>query len=163
MKKIKKKKIKINKNKWKKIQTETVSPNAKSTTYMNISVELVAEVARAPSASVVSLRWHPTFPRIYCIPHPQASCGSGSISENHTYFTSSSITKGANCNFKICKSNSNVCSLRLDFETFDLNIVRLRQNSDIDSCFWFLIAALHQCCCWCCKWKTHSWGWFHIG
>ena len=53
----------------------------------------------------------------------QASCGSGSLSENNTYFTSSAITKGAACPFTICKSNSNVCSLRLDFETFSLNVV----------------------------------------
>jgi len=44
------------------------------------------------------------------------------MSENNTYFTSSSITKGTNCKFKICKSESNVCQLRLDFETFVLNL-----------------------------------------
>ena len=47
------------------------------------------------------------------------------MAENNTYFTSSGITKGSNCKFKICKSQSNVCQLRLDFETFVLNLVSI--------------------------------------
>jgi len=51
----------------------------------------------------------------------EKSCGAGSIAENCTYFTSTDITKGSGCALTICKCSSNVCQLRLDFETFVLN------------------------------------------
>jgi len=51
----------------------------------------------------------------------EKSCGGGSISENCTYFTSSALNKGGSCGLTICKSDADVCQLRLDFETFVLN------------------------------------------
>jgi len=50
----------------------------------------------------------------------EKSCGGGSISENSTYFTSSALTKGSSCGLTVCKASSDVCQLRLDFETFVL-------------------------------------------
>ena len=56
--------------------------------------------------------------------HPsQATCGSEALAENNTYFTSSGIVKGSPCQLKVCKCQTNVCQLRLDFETFSLNLV----------------------------------------
>jgi len=52
----------------------------------------------------------------------EATCGSATLSENNTYFTSSGITKGSSCKLEVCKCHSNVCQLRLDFETFILNL-----------------------------------------
>jgi len=43
-------------------------------------------------------------------------CGS-TVSENNTYFVSSSTTSGA-CTLKICECSDNICQLRLDFDTF---------------------------------------------
>jgi len=51
----------------------------------------------------------------------EKSCGAGSYSENSTYFTSTDISVGSACVLTICKSRSDVCQLRLDFETFGLN------------------------------------------
>lgn len=51
----------------------------------------------------------------------EKSCGGGSIAENCTYFTSSKLTTGSSCSLTICKCSSDVCQLRLDFETFVLN------------------------------------------
>merc|ERR1712106_1139757 len=51
----------------------------------------------------------------------EKSCGTDSIAENCTYFTSSSMSVGSSCTLKICKSSSDVCQLRLDFETFSLS------------------------------------------
>merc|ERR1712106_230265 len=51
----------------------------------------------------------------------EKSCGAGSISENSTYFTSADRTLGGSCSLTVCKSQSDVCQLRLDFETFVLN------------------------------------------
>merc|ERR550519_2369507 len=51
----------------------------------------------------------------------EKTCGAGSISENCTYFTSSALNKGGSCDLTVCKSASDVCQLRLDFETFVLN------------------------------------------
>jgi len=51
----------------------------------------------------------------------EKSCGDGSIAQNCTYFTSSARTLGAACELTICKSNSDVCQLRLDFETFAMS------------------------------------------
>merc|ERR1712241_594633 len=51
----------------------------------------------------------------------EKTCGGGSVAENCTYFTSSSRTAGASCSLTICKSSSDVCQLRLDFETFTLS------------------------------------------
>ena len=57
----------------------------------------------------------------------QKTCSSNNdqdtISENNTYFTSSGISKGSQCTLTVCKVSSNVCQLRLDFETFVLNLV----------------------------------------
>merc|ERR1719325_446242 len=50
----------------------------------------------------------------------EKTCGGGSVAENCTYFTSSSRTAGASCSLTICKCSSDVCQLRLDFETFTL-------------------------------------------
>jgi len=50
----------------------------------------------------------------------EKSCGAGSLSENCTYFTSSSRSAGSSCSLTICKSSSDVCQLRLDFEAFTL-------------------------------------------
>merc|ERR1712106_119503 len=50
----------------------------------------------------------------------EKSCGAGSIAENCTYFTSSSMSVGSSCSLTICKCSSDVCQLRLDFETFAL-------------------------------------------
>ena len=38
--------------------------------------------------------------------------------ENNTYF--SSATYASPCVLKVCKMDSNICQLRLDFETFDI-------------------------------------------
>jgi len=51
----------------------------------------------------------------------EKSCGGGSIAENCTYFTSSSLTTGTSCSLTVCKCSSDVCQLRLDFETFVLS------------------------------------------
>jgi len=51
----------------------------------------------------------------------EKSCGDGSIAENCTYFTSASRTAGSSCTLTICKQSSDVCQLRLDFETFTLS------------------------------------------
>jgi len=51
----------------------------------------------------------------------EKTCGGGSVAENCTYFTSSSRTAGASCSLTICKCSSDVCQLRLDFETFTLS------------------------------------------
>jgi len=51
----------------------------------------------------------------------EKSCGSGAISQNTTYFTSSSRVLGTSCALTICKCSTDVCQLRLDFETFALN------------------------------------------
>merc|ERR1719232_1747364 len=50
----------------------------------------------------------------------EKSCGGGSISENCTYFTSAQRTTGSSCTLTVCKSDADVCQLRLDFETFTL-------------------------------------------
>jgi len=49
----------------------------------------------------------------------ERSCGAA-ISENNTYFTSSSLSAGSSCSLKVCKCSTTVCQLRLDFETFIL-------------------------------------------
>jgi len=51
----------------------------------------------------------------------EKSCGAGTIAENCTYFTSSDRTLGGSCSLTICKCSSDVCQLRLDFESFTLN------------------------------------------
>jgi hypothetical protein len=51
----------------------------------------------------------------------EKTCGGGSIAENCTYFSSSGLSVGAPCILSICKSSSDVCQLRLDFETFVLS------------------------------------------
>jgi len=51
----------------------------------------------------------------------EKSCGAGSVAENCTYFTSSDRTAGSSCSLNICKCSSDVCQLRLDFETFTLS------------------------------------------
>jgi len=51
----------------------------------------------------------------------EKSCGGGSVAENCTYFTSTSLTTGSSCSLTICKCSSDICQLRLDFETFVLN------------------------------------------
>jgi len=51
----------------------------------------------------------------------EKSCGSSSVSQNLTYFTSTSRTLGSSCSLTICKCSTDVCQLRLDFETFALN------------------------------------------
>lgn len=51
----------------------------------------------------------------------EKSCGAGITSENTTYFTSTDRTLGQSCSLTVCKSQSDVCQLRLDFETFVLN------------------------------------------
>merc|ERR1711884_932439 len=50
----------------------------------------------------------------------EKSCGDGTVAENCTYFTSAARTAGASCSLTICKSSSDVCQIRLDFETFTL-------------------------------------------
>ena len=45
-----------------------------------------------------------------------ASCGQ-SYSQNLTYWTKTSTTP---CNIKVCKCQSDVCFLRLDFNSFNL-------------------------------------------
>ena len=45
-----------------------------------------------------------------------AGCGD-TIGENSTYFESNGASIGA-CNTKVCKCNSNICQMRLDFTTF---------------------------------------------
>jgi len=51
----------------------------------------------------------------------EKSCGDGTIAENCTYFTSASRSAGSSCSLTICKQGSDVCQLRLDFETFTLS------------------------------------------
>jgi len=51
----------------------------------------------------------------------EKSCGDGTVAENCTYFTSAARTAGASCSLTVCKSSSDVCQLRLDFETFTLS------------------------------------------
>jgi len=48
----------------------------------------------------------------------EKSCGGGPLSQNNTYFTSSARTAGASCSLEICRCSTDVCQLRLDFETF---------------------------------------------
>lgn len=59
---------------------------------------------------------------VCCIFEKSCQDGPGSsVAENCTYFTSSARTAGASCSLTVCKSNSDVCQLRLDFETFTLS------------------------------------------
>merc|ERR1719348_952145 len=51
----------------------------------------------------------------------EKTCGGGNVAENLTYFTSSALTTGSSCLLNICKSDSDICQLRLDFETFVLS------------------------------------------
>merc|ERR1719419_1736865 len=51
----------------------------------------------------------------------EKSCGAGRIAENCTYFTSNSRSLGGACSLTVCKCSSDVCQLRLDFETFVMN------------------------------------------
>ena len=51
----------------------------------------------------------------------EKTCDGGSVSQNLTYFTSSSRAVGAACELTICKCATDVCQLRLDFETFVLS------------------------------------------
>merc|ERR1719474_862841 len=51
----------------------------------------------------------------------EKTCGGGSIAENCTYFTSAQVNAGSSCSLTICKCSSDVCQLRLDFETFQLS------------------------------------------
>ncbi len=44
-------------------------------------------------------------------------CGS-TTSENMTYFESGSTVNSGACRAKICKCNSNICQMRLDFDSF---------------------------------------------
>lgn len=44
-------------------------------------------------------------------------CGS-STSENGTYFETPETLTTDTCRLKICKQNSNICQIRLDFQTF---------------------------------------------
>ena len=46
-------------------------------------------------------------------------CGD-TISQNNTYFESRGSESGS-CTLKICKCSTNVCQLRLDFETFQIS------------------------------------------
>jgi len=50
----------------------------------------------------------------------EGSCGT-TIAENNTYFSSSSRTLGDACTYTVCKIDSSICQIRLDFETFVLN------------------------------------------
>jgi len=50
----------------------------------------------------------------------EKSCG-GSTSDNCTYFTSSGGVAGQNCALEVCKCSSDVCQLRLDFDSFVIN------------------------------------------
>merc|ERR1712180_144852 len=52
----------------------------------------------------------------------EVSCGDTTLAENNTYFTSTDISKGSNCKMTVCKCSTDVCQLRLDFETFVLNV-----------------------------------------
>merc|ERR1711962_28073 len=52
----------------------------------------------------------------------ETSCGDVTLAENNTYFTSSDLVKGSNCRLTVCKCSTDVCQLRLDFETFVLNV-----------------------------------------
>ena len=45
------------------------------------------------------------------------NCG-GTSSENCPYFDSSTSVLTGACKAKICKANSNICQIRLDFSTF---------------------------------------------
>merc|ERR1711884_777660 len=59
---------------------------------------------------------------VCCIFEKSCQDGPGSsVSENCTYFTSTARTAGASCSLTVCKSNSDVCQLRLDFESFTLS------------------------------------------
>jgi len=60
----------------------------------------------------------------------EASCGT-TRNENNTYFTSSDRTLGAACIYTVCKSSSDVCKLRLDFETFVMNNAVTLTDSNI--------------------------------
>merc|ERR1712013_597453 len=51
----------------------------------------------------------------------EKSCGAGTVSQNTSYFTSTSRALGGSCSLTICKCSTDVCQLRLDFETFALN------------------------------------------
>jgi len=51
----------------------------------------------------------------------EKSCGAGTVSQNISYFTSTSRALGGSCSITICKCSTDVCQLRLDFETFALN------------------------------------------
>jgi len=51
----------------------------------------------------------------------EKTCDGGSVSQNLTYFTSSGRSLGSACKLTICKCATDVCQLRLDFETFVMN------------------------------------------
>ena len=56
------------------------------------------------------------FPKLLILLVVTLGCGA-STSENCTYFEASSLANGA-CAAEICKCNSNVCQIRLDFNSF---------------------------------------------
>merc|ERR1712115_445924 len=47
-----------------------------------------------------------------------AGCGN-TFSENCTYFDSSTVTAGS-CAASVCKCQTNICQMRLDFNTFTI-------------------------------------------
>jgi len=51
----------------------------------------------------------------------EKTCGGGSVAENCTYFTSAARSAGSSCTLTICKCSSDVCQLKLEFETFSLS------------------------------------------
>jgi len=51
----------------------------------------------------------------------EKTCGGDALAENVTYFTSSGRSLGSTCSLTVCKCSSDVCQLRLDFETFAIN------------------------------------------
>lgn len=50
----------------------------------------------------------------------EGTCGT-TVAENNTYFSSSGRTLGNACRYRVCKCSSDICQLRLDFETFILS------------------------------------------
>ena len=48
-----------------------------------------------------------------------ARCGQ-TTSLNNTYFASRTSGDSSPCSLRVCRANTNICQIRLDFETFNI-------------------------------------------
>ena len=49
-----------------------------------------------------------------------AQCGQ-TTSLNNTYFASTTSGDSSPCSLRVCRANTNICQIRLDFDTFSID------------------------------------------